>query len=156
MAERIIVRPEKFEKLIEKLTEQGLFETKQAAMTFAAAVGWYFVGKREFRGKAGEGIRWSVFERNNDDAFIHALALTESESIEILGRDRQEKDDDPVKVFEEYATAGLQYIQEKCVDAPGDVLDNFLSLIAEVNSNTAEPPPGLEGLTSEALDFLAG
>jgi dnd system-associated protein 4 len=82
--------------------------------------------------------------------------LAESGSIDILGRDRQEEDDDPIKVFEEYATAGLQYIQDKCVNAPGDVLDNLLSLIAAVNSNTAEPPPGLEGLTSEALDFLAG
>lgn len=158
MAEKIIIRPTKFEPLIDKLTEsgQGIFETKQAAMTFAAAVGWYFVRKREARGGHGKEIRWSVFEGNNDDTFIYALALAESESIEILGRDRKEGEDDPIKVFEEYATAGLQYIQDKCVDVPGDLLDNLLSLIAEVNTSSTQPPPGLEGLTSEALDFLAG
>ena len=156
MGERSIYRPAKFEKMIDKLLEQKIFETKQAVMMFAAAVGWYCIGKREPRGKAEHGIRWEIFERNNDDVFIHALALAESKSIEILGRDRQEEDDDPIKVFEEYAAAGLQYIQEKCVDAPGDMLDNFLSLIAEINTNTAEASPGLEGLTPEALDFLAG
>lgn len=155
MVERRIYRPAKYEKIIEKLTDDGFFETKQAVMMFAAATGHY-LGKREHRDKAGEGIRWSTFEGNNDDAFIHALALAESGAIDILGRDRQEEDDDPIKVFEEYATAGLQYIQDKCVNAPGDVLDNLLSLIAEVNINLSDPPPGLEGLTPEALDFLAG
>jgi dnd system-associated protein 4 len=156
MAEKFITRPAKFEKLIDILTEQGPFETKQAAMTFAAAVGWYFVRKREPRGKGSHEIRWSVVESSNDDAFIHALALAESDSIEILGRDRAENEDDPIRVFEEYATAGLQYIQDKCVDAPGDLLDNLLNLIAEVNTSPVAPPPGLEGLTPEALDFLGG
>ena len=156
MGERSIYRPAKFEKLIDKLLEQKIFETKQAVMMFAAAVGWYFIGKREPRGKAEHGIRWEIFERNNDDVFIHALALAESESLDILGRDHQEEEDDPIKVFEEYAAAGLEYIQTHCVDAPGDMLDNFLSLLAEVDKNTVEPPPGLEGLPSEALDFLAG
>lgn len=157
MAEKFITRPAKFEKLIDILTEQGPFETKQAAMTFAAAVGRCFARKREPRGKGGNEIRWNVVETSNDDAFIHALALAESDSIEILGRDRRaENEDDPITVFEEYATAGFQYIQDKCVDAPGDLLDNLLSLLAEVNTKADAPPPGLEGLTSEALDFLAG
>lgn len=156
MAEKFITRPAKFEKLIDILTEQGIFETKQAAMTFAAAVGWCLARKREPRGKGGNEIRWNVFETSKDDAFIHALALAESDSIEILGRDRVDNEDDSIKVFEEYATAGLQYIQDKCVEAPGDLLDNLLSLLAEVNTNASEPPPGLEGLTSEALDFLGG
>ncbi len=155
MAEKFITRPAKFEKLIDILTEPGLFETKQAAMTFAAAVGWRFA-RREERGKGGNEIRWNVVETSNDDAFIHALALAESDAIEILGRDRAENDDDPIRVFEEYATAGLQYIQDKCVDAPGDLLDNLLNLIAEVNTSPVAPPPGLEGLTPETLDFLAG
>ena len=156
MAEKFITRPAKFEKLIDILTEPGLFETKQAAMTFAAAVGWRFARKREARGKGGNEIRWNVFETSNDDAFIHALALAESDAIEILGRDRAENEDDPIRVFEEYATAGLQYLQDKCVDAPGDLLDNLLNLIAEVNTSPVAPPPGLEGLTPETLDFLAG
>jgi dnd system-associated protein 4 len=156
MAEKFITRPAKFEKLIDILTEPGPFETKQAAMTFAAAVGWRFARKREARGKAGNEIRWNVVETSNDDAFIHALALAESDAIEILGRDRAENEDDPIRVFEEYATAGLQYIQDKCVDAPGDLLDNLLNLIAEVNTSPVAPPPGLEGLTPEALDFLGG
>ena len=158
MAEKFITMPADFEQLIDKLKEEGPFETNKAVMNFAAAVGWYFVKKREPRGKGTHGreIRWNVFESSNDDAFIHVLALAESESIEILGRDRQKGEDDPIKVFEEYATAGLQYIQDKCVDVPGDLLDNLLDLIAEVNASPVAPPPGLEGLTPEALDFLAG
>lgn len=154
-----IYRPAQFEKLIDYLTgDEGIFETKQAVMMFAAAVGWHFVRKRQPRGKAGESIRWDTFQGNNDDAFIHALALVDSESIEILGRDSDGQEDDPIKVFEEYATAGLQYIEDKCVKVPRDLslLDNFLHLIAEVNTYSPEPPPDLEGLSSEALDFLAG
>jgi len=156
MGEKRIYRPKNFENLIDKLVESGPFETKQAVMMFAAATGWHFSRERQPRGKAGEPIRWDIFERHNNDVFIHALALAESKSIEILGRDRKEDLDDPIKIFEEYATAGLEYIQDKCVDVPGDILDNLLSLIAEVNSSDREAPPGLEGLRSSDLDFLTG
>jgi dnd system-associated protein 4 len=153
MGEKTIHRSAKFEVLIDKLTEQGPFETKQAAMTFAAAVGWHFVKKREPKGKPGKEIRWSVFESANNDAFIHALALAESGSIEILDRARQDEDDS-ITIFEEYATAGFQYIQDHCVDAPGDILDNLLSLIAQVSSKQENITPGLEGLPPEALEVL--
>jgi dnd system-associated protein 4 len=154
MGEKIIYRPAKFEALLDKLIEKGLFETYQAAMTFAAAVGWHFVKQREQKGKAGKDIRWSVFESANDDAFIHALALAEFGSIDILGRDRQNDDEDSIKIFEEYATAGLEYIQDHCVDVPGDTFDNLLSLIAEVIRTPKNITPGLEGLPPEAIDFF--
>lgn len=151
MAERVIIRPTKFEALIDRLTEDGPFETKQAAMTFAAAVGWHFVRRREPRDSHGKEIRWSVFEGSNDDVFIHVLALAETGSIEILGRDRKDSEEDPITIFEEYATAGFQYIQDKCINAPGEILDNLLSLIAEVNTSLAEPPPWLRGTDTRSI-----
>lgn len=156
MTEKRIYRPEKFETLIDKLIEQKIFDTKQAVMMFAAATGWH-IQQREPRGQPGEVIRWDIFERNNDDAFVLALALAETQSLEILGRDRHEQEDDPTKVFEEYATAGLRYVKETCFDAPGDLLDNLLSLINRVNNaNYKDRTPDLDALTPEDLDLLLG
>lgn len=153
MIDRRIYRPQKFEALVEELTEQKIFETKQAVMMFAAATGWY-IKQREPRSQASEVIKWDIFERNNDDAFVLALALAETDSLAILGRDRNEIDDDPTKIFEEYATAGLQYIKETCFDAPGDLLDNLLSLINRVNANTDDKKSDLSNLTPEDIDLL--
>jgi dnd system-associated protein 4 len=156
MVEKRIYRPKEFEMLIEKLIEQKIFETKQAVMMFAAATGWY-IKRREPRGQAGEVIRWDIFETNNDDCFVLALALAETQSLEILGRDRHEIEEDPTKVFEEYAKAGLRHIKETCFDAPGDLFDNFLSLINRANNDNDEDlTPNLDNLTPEDLDLLLG
>jgi dnd system-associated protein 4 len=134
LTERIIRQPKNHEKLIETLTTQGLFENKQALMMFAAAVGWRFVGKRQTEYLPGESIPWHIFEANNDDAFINALAIAETNAIDILESvDAEETEDIPVQIFEGYAVSGFEYIEQQCINVPGDVLENLLALILQIN-----------------------
>ena len=144
--------PERYEKALDTLTGGRLFDTKQAAMMFAAGLG-YYLRKRETLGKAGEGVRWQVFERSQDAAFIYALGLDETKAITVLS---SEKEEDLVTIFEEYATAGLQHIQEHFIDRPGDVLDNILLALADARRADTGIAPGLEGLSSADLSLLGG
>lgn len=76
---RRISPPREYEPLIDKLVDNGVFETKQAAMMFAAALGKRFAGRKP-RGSPGDGIRWYIFEKAGDEAFVNSLALAEKNS----------------------------------------------------------------------------
>jgi dnd system-associated protein 4 len=155
MNEDVRIRPPaQYESVIDTLIEEAGFETKQSVLTFAAGVGW-FIKKREALGKGGEGIRWQIFERNEDAAFVNALALAEDKSLQVLGREKGSQEN-VVGIFEEYATAGLRHIDEQCVNKPGDLLNNLLSLVTEARLTDSEPPRGLEGFTVADLKFLGG
>ena len=43
-------------------------------MMFAAAIGYRYASRKPLD-SGGEGIRWNIFEKNRDDAYINALAL---------------------------------------------------------------------------------
>lgn len=145
--------PEKYEGLLDNLVnKEHCFETKHAAMMFAAALGYYLQREAEL-GKAGEGIRWQIFERTQDTPFMFALALARDGSISVLEETRR---DDLVEAFEQYAAAGLQYLQENVVAKPGEVLDNILLLMAEARKQYAPPVPGLEALSPADMDLLTG
>lgn len=152
MDDRRLRPPESGEATLDTLVQNRIFETKQNALTFAAALG-YYLGRREPINKAGEGIRWQVFERSQDAAFIFSLGLADDGAINILGLERE---DDLAATFEEYAAAGLKYIEEKFIDRPGDILDNLLLLLADARKVSSGPIPGLEGLTAADLGLLGG
>lgn len=155
MNEDVRIRPPaQYESLIATLIEKAGFETKHSVLTFAAAVGW-FIDKREKLGKAGEGVRWQIFEKNDDSAFVNALALAEDKTLQVLGREKGDQEN-VIGIFEEYAAAGLHHIEEQCVNQPGDLLNNLLSLVTEARLYDSEPPRGLEGFTIADLKFLGG
>ncbi|MDY0165538.1 MAG: DNA phosphorothioation-associated protein 4 [Thermoguttaceae bacterium] len=137
---------------IEMLLEEGVFETKQAAMMFAAAVGYRY-DSRQALDAGGEGIRWSIFEKNRDDAFINALALAVKRDLAVLDSDAAQNDD-LATIFEEYAAGGFEYLNQYVRDTPGDVLDNLLALIQQFRTSQRETPAGLEGLDRSALELL--
>lgn len=144
--------PDEHEKTIDLLVKKGIFETKQAALTFAAALG-YFRSKRRKLDSAGEGVRWQVFERSQDTAFIFALAITSEKTINVLEPETGNKD--PVaQTFEEYAAGGLDAIGELVASSGGETLDALLLLLAEARRESAERPAGLEGLSPSTLDVL--
>ena len=144
--------PERHEKALEAITSSHPFDTKQAAMMFAAGLG-YYLRKREALGKGGEGVRWQVFERSQDAAFVYALGLDETKAIAVLSG---EKEEELVAIFEEYVAAGLQYIQENFLDRPGDTLDNILLMLADARRSDMGAVPGLEGLSTADLSLLGG
>ena len=143
-------------ELIEKLTEEGLFESKQTVMMFAAAVGNLLGQDEQLAKKMGEGIRWQIFENNGDDVFINALALAETNSIQVLGELRDDEQGREA-IFERYAARGLRIIEERVLKTPGDMLDHLLELIAEGTRRTGKDEGDGHGeLSVEDLEFLSG
>lgn len=150
---RRISPPKEYERsIIDKLVEAGLFETKQAAMMFAAALGKRYVGRKSITTR-GDGIRWHIFEKANDEAFVNALALAEKNDVQILNPE-SDNGEDVQEIFEEYAAGGFAYLKQHVVDAPGDFLENALSIVQQYLLTQQPTPPGLEGLDSGALELL--
>jgi dnd system-associated protein 4 len=103
----------------------------------------------------GEGIRWQIFENNGDDVFVNALAIYDTHSISALvaGEDEEASKE---SIFERYAAAGLELLDDAVVRSSGDLLDQLLSILQESIRATRTKPTGLEELSVEALEFLEG
>lgn len=151
-----IAPPKALEDDLEKLVTvdpQGnhpLFETKQKALVFAAALARWRGTDRARVERKGTAIRYDIFERALDDGYIDALAISASEGdLKILS---PEKDDDRIAIFEEYAQAGLKEMIER-FNRPGDPLEALLALVEEARS---QPLAGLEGIDQNALSKLLG
>ena len=117
---------------------------------FAAALG-YQVERRGSFASADEPIRWAIFERAGDDLFLSALAVAETDGLEILNGTG---DEDYQVVFEEYANGGLAELEERVLDEPADVLDQLIRLLTATRRKEQVGPQGLEGLSSDQLDAI--
>ena len=149
---RRIKPPKQHDAFIETLVNDGVFETKQAAMMFAAAVGYRF-GSRKPLDSGGEGIRWNIFEKNRDEAFINALALAVKKDLAVLDPDAPQNEE-LATIFEEYAAGGFEYLEQYIRETPGDVLENLLAIVQQCRTSQAQTPVGLEGLDRSALELL--
>ncbi len=151
-----IAPPKALEDGLEKLVEadpQGghpLFETKQKALMFAAALACWRGAQRRDVERKGTAIRYDVFQRDMDDGYVDALAIMAAgDDLNALA---SKNDDERVKVFEEYAQAGLEEMIDR-YDRPGDPLEAMLALVDEAR---AQPTAGLEGIDQGALRQLLG
>lgn len=151
--QRRVYPPKEYEiSVLDKLTDIGpgskvkVFQTKQKALMFAAALG-KFRGNREEIEKRGNGIRFDIFENAIDDGFVNALAVAEVGDLKILSPDKQ---GERIKIFEEYAHAGLKEIEDVCFKKEGDPLVNLVSLIDEARSSSEE----IEGVDPGVLAGL--
>jgi len=149
---RRIRPPKEHEKLIDKLVDEGTFETKQAVMMFAASLGKRFTGRKPL-GSPGEGIRWHIFEKAGDEAFVNSLALMEREDINILDPEAGESEDVQT-IFEEYAAGGFQYLKQHVTDVTGDFLENALAIIQQYQLGQQSSLAGLEGIDRSTLELL--
>ena len=140
------IRPPKdLEPVLDRLKEDGVFETKQKGMMFAAALGRYL--DKEGRGgielsAVGEGIRMEYFEKPMDDGFFDCMAVAQSSDLKVL---EEEQDEHRLVIFEEYAHAGLAEMKRVCYGEAKHPLDGVLRLLDAVGSpQNDEPLPGLE------------
>ena len=139
---RRIAPPREFEEALDRLTapEPGrrypLFETKQKALMFAAALGFHR-GKRTPLDRKGTAIRFDVFEKQLDDGFFDALAVAAENDLAVLS---DERSDERIQIFEEYAHTGLR----EMIDAPGDPLNNLLTLIDDARAPRQEELAGMD------------
>jgi len=117
--------PRELEPLLDRLKEEGVFETKQKGMMFGAGLGrWLHERGQELPEleKRGEGIRIEYFRSVDDDGFIDVLAVTEADALGVLANDRT---DERIELFERYAYLGLSHLDvalEGGVRSPLEVL----------------------------------
>src|SRR5687768_10474732 len=126
-----VAPPKALEDDLEKLVvadPQGkhpLFETKQKALMFAAALARWRGVERRTVDRKGTAIRFDIFQRALDDGYVDALAIAAHENdLKVLAPDR---DEDRITVFEQYAQAGLEEMIDR-FNRPGDPLEAMLTL----------------------------
>lgn len=126
--------------MIDRLVEptgsvERVFDTKQKAMMFAAALGFATGTRRKLERKAA-GIRYDVFEGSLDDGFINALAVFETGDLKVLSEARV---NERIDIFEEYAHAGVEVISRLCAQE-GNGLDSLIRRTLEAQEVGSEIP----------------
>lgn len=107
-----IRRPQQHERLMKELQDEGGFGTFRDILLLAAAVGYRSTRRAPFAEAAGDPIR---YEALTGPAFSEALinmiaANVVRDDPEIMDGPRIEE---RIKIFEEYANGGLEFIQEQ-------------------------------------------
>jgi dnd system-associated protein 4 len=103
-------RPQQYEALMLELRQEAAFATYRDILLFAAAVGSYFQRQPSFT-SSGEPIRYETLkEPMFSETLINMIAASEGDDPEIMDSTRA---GDRVRIFEEYANGGLEYIQEQ-------------------------------------------
>lgn len=135
-----IRRPQEHEALLVELRDDAAFSTIRDTLLFAAAVGVHFKRRVPFGTAAGDPIRYEtltvpVFS----DALVSMIAANEvADDAEIMDSSRLEE---RVKIFEEYANGGLEYIQEQ-VNVRHQTADLVvLALVTEALSESGGAEP---------------
>lgn len=115
-------RPQQFDALLTDLRE--VFASYKDALVFAACLGF----KRKLRvsfEKSSEPIHMTTFSGQFDQAVINALAIRETSDPFVMARTR---DEERIKIFEEYACGGLGILQNVLAGKENLRLETLLSL----------------------------
>ncbi|MBD0676986.1 DNA phosphorothioation-associated protein 4 [Streptomyces sp. CBMA156] len=147
-------RPAQHEELLNEIHgKNGPFRNMVECMMFAAALG-HRKGRREEFEKAGEPIRLALMDgRQYGDVLIDMLAAVEvQDDPKILADDRL---DERVRIFEEYANGGLSYIRGELNTAAVRDLDQIIgALVLESLVSSPEEVDEVGDLMSSAdLDW---
>jgi len=122
---RNIRRSEKFEELVRRLasephpiTKKQLFPTIRELMCFAASLGFQTESRVSLDAtiKDVDGRRFG--EHGDTVDLMYLLALAEEKCGEVLLNDREE---DRILIFEEYANGGFSVIQKWLNGLPSDI-----------------------------------
>jgi dnd system-associated protein 4 len=93
------------------------------------------LGQRKEIQKRGEAIRYSIFEGAVDETFINAVAIAETGDLKIVSDERAEE---RIQIFEEYAHAGLIELQNRLA-VPGEDLEHVLQLVMDERAAKQAP-----------------
>lgn len=140
-------RPATHEDLVSALAgKEGPFNAMVDVLMFAAVLGRN-KGKREPFDKAGEPIRLALIEgRQYGDVLVDMIAVAEEpDDPKILADERQP---DRVKIFEEYANGGLNYIQGE-INASGG--HDYVSIISTLVMEALTAPDERQNDVSELM-----
>lgn len=105
-------RPQQHEALMQEMQNEAKFPTYRDILLFAAAVGFHQQRRVSFTASSGDPIRYEVLTTPGfSDTLINMIAANVvSHDPEIMDGTRLEE---RVKIFEEFANGGLEYIQEQ-------------------------------------------
>jgi dnd system-associated protein 4 len=105
-------RPQQHETLMVELRDEAAFSTFRDILLFAAAVGVHFNRRITLTSAAGDPIRYETLTGPAfSEALVNMIAASEApDDPEIMDSSRLEE---RIKIFEEYANGGLEYIQEQ-------------------------------------------
>lgn len=96
---------------MQELQSEGKFPTFRDLLIFAAAVGFRQERRVPFTASSGDPIRYEVLTAPGySDTLINMIAANVVDDPEIMDGARTEE---RIKIFEEYANGGLEYIQEQ-------------------------------------------
>lgn len=134
-------RPKQHAELLDRLTSESgnPFKSYYETLTFCAGLG-YARNKQVAFDKHDEPIRWAVFQDNIDgvDALVDMLAASSTEEVEMLAPERE---DDRMRIFEEFACGGLEVLTAEAErNANKPLREVVLDLIlAEEKPHTDKP-----------------
>ena len=100
-------RPKQHDALMNALKDEGIFDSLKSVLVFAAAIGASQDIRKEFSDSA-ERIPLRIFNETQDIPFMLALALAKTNAVTNLREDNMEV---VLKIFEESAAAGLDYLE---------------------------------------------
>jgi dnd system-associated protein 4 len=139
--------PKELEYVLDQLKADGVFDTKQKGMMFAAAIGYCLRGAEVESIEMepyGEGIRLDYFRTPDDEGFIDALAVARIGDLSIMDPARQ---GGRVEMFEKCAALGLQEMKRACYDdRPEYPLSGILALLDALDRSETGNLPGLSNL----------
>jgi len=112
LADVRVRRPQQHEALMQELQNDAKFPTYRDILLFAAAVGFRQDRRVGFTNASGDPIRYETLTTPPfSDTLISMIAANVvSGDPEIMDGTRIEE---RIKIFEEYANGGLEYIQEQ-------------------------------------------
>jgi dnd system-associated protein 4 len=138
---RRVRRPKDKEELLTTLTDEGPFATFREALVFAAALGVCSERRVPFE-QSSEPIPWEVFGPTASPTMDMVAAVTTDE-LEILADDRV---DDRLTIFEEYANGGLEIIRERLANDPRPPLDVILDIVLDHEGGAGKDAFDLESI----------
>lgn len=105
-------RPQHHAPLMQELQDEARFPTYRDILLFAAAVGFHQGRRVPFSASSPDPIRYEVLTSPafSDTLFNMVAANVVTDDPEIMDGPRLEE---RMRIFEEYANGGLEYIQEQ-------------------------------------------
>jgi dnd system-associated protein 4 len=133
-----VKRPHKYEAMLfdlcqkDKDKNKNIFLTYKDALVFAACLG-FKSNKRVPFDKSSEPVGIHIFKGEYDSVIFNYIGIASTESSDIIGEKREEE---KIKIFEEYACGGLELIENQIYKKPGDWRESLLELVLEENDDS--------------------
>lgn len=104
--------------------ESAPFILMKDVFIWAVALGVQSGRRLLLEGKRTQIFRWDQLSQDLDVPVLKALAVSETEDVELLVQEEQ-----ILRIAEEYANAGIREIRDTLVDQPGQPLWNLVGRV---------------------------